>query len=289
MYTYKIIDENLKKLEKACEQSEHIYNYKNKVLSDIEKSNIKKICTKLGIIEYLNFIDWIKEIESSGFKVKYDKIDFKEFKEILIANAFDDKVKEFIKSKIKKGMDSFLKSEDFLKFSGRISHGKKGRKRYYSPNFVKSNSLICNYVIQNEIETQMVSIGFFNRALSEYESQSQIELEITREITKSLIKKIDSIKYDFRKLNIDMLRDEIDSSIRKKILSIDENEVIKCIEEKSGITINKTYKVDSYKIGENGNLMVFIKNDDDIQKLYNYRLFENINRFRDNVINCILD
>jgi len=284
---YDIIKKNLEKLDNAIKTFPDI-------LGKYQKSRdpeIRSLANKVGLMNYINFIDWIEKLASTGQSVIINhEIQFKDLKETLANNCIDDSVRDFIKKKTKRGLVTFLNSELYNKYNG----GRRGRGRrgtWYSPNFSKSEAILANWMMQNNLEnSNYVFSSYYTSEISNFESELNTELAITQDITKSLIKKINTIKYDFRKINFNLLKSEIEAKIKQKIMSVSQGEQIKCIEaSQPGLTLYKIYNVVSYEITSNGNLSVSIKDDNDITRWYSYRLFECITNVRDNNINDILN
>ena len=297
---YDIINSNLEKLNNAIKAFPDILGKYRETKDDVESAKLKSFANKVGLKLYTDFISWIDKFESVGQSIifKYD-IPFDYLKENLITNCYEQNVKDFIKKKNKKGFVTFLNSPYFDKYNGgRIHNRRRSRKgwssteSYYAANFANSECILFNWIIQNGVsETKMYSYGnsFFVRKIPDFEYMLNTELEITNDITKSILKKIDSIKFDFRKINCHLLISDIERKIKEKILSVDNSEKIKCIESKLGITLNRIYSPMDYRIDSDGSLRVMISNDDGQNNWYNYRLFECVGKLRDNCINDILN
>ena len=288
--SYNIINKNLEKLDDAINAFPKILGVYQKSTDSNERLKLRSLAEKIGLSDYIAFIDALGEKPWRN-KVIVDDISFDELKTKMIESCIDLKVKEFMKKKTKKGLHSFLNSNTLSVYGGYSGYGSARRKRYYSSNFSKSYILILNYVIQNGIEIYDVYGGlarYFTREISNFEVETQTELDVTKDIAKSLSRKISSIKYDFRKLNFNLLRNEIESKIKDRMLNVDKGEKIKCIEAKNGLTLNNVYDVISYEISMSGNLIVIVRDDNNINTRYNYRIFESISKLRDNNIDDIL-
>jgi hypothetical protein len=284
---YDIIKKNLDKLDKASKTFPDIIGkYRNSKNSQ-EKRNLVEIAYNVGLQSYIRFIDWIEICTEKGQSVIINyTIPFNDFKTALIESCEDAQVKDFIKKKTKKGFITFLNSQLFYTYNG----GSQGRNRnYFRNNFSKSETLIANWVMQNDVKlTNSIISQYYLLEISNFDSEINTEIEITNDIIKSLIKKINTIKYDFRKLNFNLLQSQIGERIKERVLSVDNGEQIKCIEAQHALTLNKIYNVEGYEIGSNGNLIVSIKNDNNDRCNYNYRLFESVSKLRESNINNIL-
>ncbi len=289
---YDIINKNLQQLEDAVKTFPDIIG-KYQKLSQVtgtekigEKKKIAAHAEKLGLSDYIFFIDWINRI--SATIVYKCEISFDLLKAALIENALDQEVKDFLQKKTKRGMITFFDSNLYHAYNGGYRGRRYNRKRYAN-NFEKSEAIISNYIIQNDIKLKNPIISFYYiREIINFESELNTELDITNDITKSILRKINSIKFDFRKLNYNLLKAEIESKIKDKMLLVEKGEQIKCIEASQGLTLNGIYNVNSYQIGNNGNLTVYVQNDHGANAVYSYRLFETISKLRENNIDDIL-
>lgn len=288
---YTIINKNLEKLNNAIKTFPDILGKYQKSKDTIEKSNLKDYAFKADLRSYTEFIDWINRISEAGQSVVYNhQISFNELKEVLVQNAIDVEVKDFLKKKTRRGMISFLNSDLFSDYNGGY-RGRRGRRKIYSNNFFNSTCIISNYLIQNPdivLESSRIH-NYYTTEIPNFEAQVNTELEITNDICKSIVRKIKTIKYDFRKLNFELLKTQIEKTIKDRMLSVDSGEQIKCIEESQigGVTFNKIYSVNSYSMN-GGKLMVSITNDSGVNRDYNYRIFESVAKSRENSIDEIL-
>jgi len=305
MISYDVINRNLNKLDEAIKVFPNILGRYQKLskliisngdLSPLngnlifEKNKISSLASKIGLEPYINFIDWISRLGSQ--KIVYThEIPFDTLKSRLIDGCEDEEVKSVLSKKTKKGFASFLNSRQYHVYCGDYWTGRRGNRKRFKRNFSKNELLIVNYVIQNEITLNDHDsiIFYYKNELPNFESEINTELDITNDIVKSLLRKIKSIKYDFRKLNFNLLKSEIETKIRNRMLSVEEGEKIKCIEEQTGLTLYKIYDVHAYEIGINGNLLVTISNDNNQRKKYNYRLFESVSKLRETNIDNILN
>lgn len=287
LITYDIINKNLEKLEEATKAFPDILG-KYRKTNDVKiRSEISTLASKIGLSEYIGFINWIENVQTKNLQVVYkNTINFDVLKSEMSERGYDINFKDLIKTKTKKGFITFLKN-DFEKYNGG-SYGRGYRRKYYSQNLQPVESILMNYVIQNEINWDYSFGKYYINNLPNFEYKINEELEVTKDITKSIIRKINSMKFDFRRLNFNILKSEIESKIREKILSVEKDEQIRCLEEVPGLTLNKVYFVRSYTIGSNGNLTVCIINDNNVERNYNYRIFENVSKLRDDKLDNLL-
>ena len=136
-------------------------------------------------------------------------------------------------------MITLLKSSAFSKFNGGY---RRGRLKSYNKNFESSLPLIINFFLQNDLDASFIPY-YYKSEISNVETEINTELDITNDITKTILRKIKTIKYDFRKLNFNMLKSEIEGKIKERMLSVEKGEQIKCIDDISGLTIGKVYNV----------------------------------------------
>lgn len=297
--THEIINRNLNKLEEAAEKfpvlDEFKKSYREEMTSELEthRNKLALIAENLGLKEYILFIRWIERFEKKlGMKIIYDKIDFTYLKSQLAENAVDNKFKEYIVNKNRRGFLTFIQ-RDIKVFNQGIS-GSGRRGRFYGDNFKNTETLLLNYIIINQIDFSFSGIynkfgHYYINELPNFEISANKELEITNDISKSIIDKLENIEYDFRKLNFNILKSEIESKIKQKMLTVEKGEQIRCIESQSDLTLNKVYNVISYSIGPNGSLVVYLLNDSGVNKEYNYRIFENVSKLRDDKILAIFN
>jgi hypothetical protein len=314
--TYDIIESNLKKLEEAKKsfpklvELEKLQKAANKVkdidyksptyANDLKQRTelqqkievIRNVMIKLGLNEYVSFMSWTIDND----KIIYPKIDFNELKEALINDCFDQVVKEFIKTKTKRGLITFISSDQFLQYTGfkRIRASKaSGYRRNMSPNLSKSHNLLANFLIQNEAEYKSSitnpRFGYYINNLPDFQSSAVTELEVTNDIINSLKRKIKNTKYDFRRLNYHLLQKEIKDLIYSMMLNVDKDDRVRCIEAVPGLTLSKLYDVVSFGVNEStGVVSVTVLSDYGYNSNFNYRLFESAKKLRDDRIDDIL-
>jgi hypothetical protein len=284
---YNIIDRNIEKLQFACKSFPEILGKYTKSISSDERNRLAETASRLGLSQYINFIKWLEERKDQIIKYNFE-ISFDTIKSAVIEGLVDSEPKRFLEKKTKRGFVSFLSSPLFDSYN----NGAKGsrRRKFYGSNFKKSECILSNYIIQNNLEkcSDVVSY-YYKKELPEFETTSLDELDITRDIIKSLVKKINTIKYDFRKLNFHILQSEISSKVKEMMMQVSPGEQLKCLESSPGLTLGKIYKVESYSFGSNGNLVVSLINDLGRPNNYNYRLFESLTNHRENNINELLN
>ncbi len=305
-----IISTNLITLESAKNEFPILIEYqKNEELKkrskpfslvDIELSKksiqLREECKRYDLGVYTDFIDFILLTDINGQEVFYrHKIKTNELQSILVENAIDDDAKRSFKSKSIKSMQILINSEKWDIFSANIyKRTRTIRRRRYNDNLKKSEAIIANYFIQNEIDIELHNISRINKFYTTFISKPDIsiknEISKTKEIIDFIINKLSNSDSDFRKINCDQLISSIGNELRNRMLEIEQGDKIKCIEignEINGLTLNKIYDVSS-KVIEHGILKVMVMNDNDVVSKYNYRIFETITNLRNSALDNIL-
>lgn len=292
---YDIINRNLEKLSLATKTFPNIIGKYRKIPKVIthkgyttsdneERRRLITLASQLGLTDYIYFIDWSTSVDLKAL-TKKNIISFTQLKTALVENSIDQEVKDILSKKTKRGMITLLKSNAFNKFNGGY---KRATHKNYNKNFEKTLPLIINFFLQNNIDASFIP-HYFKSDIPNVESEINTELDITNDITKTILRKIKTIKYDFRKLNFNMLKSEIEGKIKERMLSVERGEQIKCIDDISGLTKGKIYNVNGYSITSNGSLGVTVTNDFGNGKQFPYRSFESVSKLRDNHINDILN
>ena len=213
-----------------------------------------------------------------------------EFKEVMIKNATDVKVKSLLKSKGKVSFQKFINSPKWDLYSG--TRRRRGGYRYHD-NFVSSAAIIANFCIQNEIEIEDQSriCEYYRNNLADLDPSLKKELEMTNDLLGYMINSFSNSDYDFRKLNIDHITKFMGEELKKKLLNIDKGESVKLIENADyygGITLGKVYEVKDKEL-HSGRLQVVIDNDNGYRRSYPYRLFETVSNLRNSALDDLLN
>lgn len=308
--TSEIIQKNLIVLEKAKKFFPKLSTYQSlresTFLLDKEgkrfSSEYYEIESKLNLIReefriykinsYIDFIDYIYDSKKFEQEIFYSKkIKNTEFQDLLTKYSIDDVVKKPFSKMTKSTFSKFINSKRWDLFSG--DYRPRTSKKRYADNMFRVSALIANYCIQNEIEVQESNRirSWYRNLLPEPNLQIKNEIEKTKSIIDFIIEKFKSNDSDFKKLNLDHLMDSIKSELKSRMLSIDKNEQIKCIDvtefEINQLTLGKVYQVKDLKI-DSGILKVSIKNDQDMDRFYFYRQFESVKDLRNNFLDELL-
>ena len=244
---------------------------------------------------YLDFIDFILSTLRFDQEVFYKKkIKNLDLQNILVKFSIDEDAKKVFRNKTKASFQKFINSPRWLTLSGE-NYNRKSRKRF-NDNIYRSSAIIANYCIQNEIEIDDQNIGrvknWYYKLLPDPDSSISKEVERTKLIIDFVVQKLNEGDSDFRKINLDHLSLTLKNELRKRILSIQNGDRIKCVnvipENLEELTLNKVYEVISSSL-DNGSLRVEIKNDYNKNKLYYFRDFETISVLRDSFIDDILN
>jgi hypothetical protein len=257
-----IIQNNLDRLEQAKKDFSLLNDY-----ASTDDHNILKHLwdegRSYGFLSYMNFIDFIRQCGKLNQEVFYkNKIKIPEFKEVIIKNATDDKVKGLLKSKGKVSFQKFINSPKWDLYSG--NRRRRGGVRYHD-NFVSSAAIIANFCIQNEIEIEDQSriSEYYRNNLVDFDPSLKKELEMTNDLIGYMINSFSNSDYDFRKLNIDHITKFMGEELKKKLLNIDKGESVKLIENADyygGLTLGQVYEVKDKEI-HSGRLQVVIDNN----------------------------
>ena len=285
-----IIQNNLDRLEQAKKDFSLLNDY-----ASTDDHNILKHLwdegRSYGFLSYMNFIDFIRHCGKLNQEVFYkNKIKIPEFKEVMIKNATDVKVKSLLKSKGKVSFQKFINSPKWDLYSG--TRRRRGGYRYHD-NFVSSAAIIANFCIQNEIEIEDQSriCEYYRNNLADLDPSLKKELEMTNDLLGYMINSFSNSDYDFRKLNIDHITKFMGEELKKKLLNIDKGESVKLIENADyygGITLGKVYEVKDKEL-HSGRLQVVIDNDNGYRRSYPYRLFETVSNLRNSALDDLLN
>jgi len=256
---------------------------------------LKDECLSYGLKPYIEFIDFIIDSKLTGQEIFYrKKIKNKEFQDVLVANAIDEDAKKSFKSKSKKSFEVLVNSKKWEVFTANVSNRRRTSRRYNN-NLRRSDAIISNYIIQNQIEVKDENSFRVNKY---YLNQIPVpdltiknEINRTKEIIDFIINKLSESGTDFRKVNYDHLTKTLNNELKNRMLTIEPGEKIKCVEispDSMGLTLNKVYDVLSKHI-DYGVLKVIINNDNNQSKSYNYRLFETVTNLRNSVLDELLN
>jgi len=303
--TSEIISVNLDRLEKAQKEFPILSEYQkilelkngesfDQYLNNLTKT-LKDECLSYGLKPYIEFIDFIIDSKLTGQEIFYrKKIKNKEFQDVLVANAIDEDAKKSFKSKSKKSFEVLVNSKKWEVFTANVSNRRRTSRRYNN-NLRRSDAIISNYIIQNQIEVKDENSFRVNKY---YLNQIPVpdltiknEINRTKEIIDFIINKLSESGTDFRKVNYDHLTKTLNNELKNRMLTIEPGEKIKCVEispDSMGLTLNKVYDVLSKHI-DYGVLKVIINNDNNQSKSYNYRLFETVTNLRNSVLDELLN
>jgi len=303
--TSEIISVNLDRLEKAQKEFPILSEYQkilelkngeslDQYLNNLTKT-LKDECLSYGLKPYIEFIDFIIDSKLTGQEIFYrKKIKNKEFQDVLVANAIDEDAKKSFKSKSKKSFEVLVNSKKWEVFTANVTNRRRTSRRYNN-NLRRSDAIISNYIIQNQIEVKDENSFRVNKY---YLNQIPVpdltienEINRTKEIIDFIINKLSESGTDFRKVNYDHLTKTLNNELKNRMLTIEPGEKIKCVEispDSMGLTLNKVYDVLSKHI-DYGVLKVIINNDNNQSKSYNYRLFETVTNLRNSVLDELLN
>jgi uncharacterized membrane protein YheB (UPF0754 family) len=303
--TSEVISINLDRLEKAQKEFPILSEYqktlelKNGASLDQYLNNLtrtlKDECLSYGLKPYIEFIDFIVDSKLTGQEIFYrKKIKNKEFQDVLVSNAIDEDAKKSFKSKSKKSFEVLVNSKKWEVFTANVTNRRRTSRRYNN-NLRRSDAIISNYIIQNQIEVKDENSFRVNKY---YLNQIPVpdltiknEINRTKEIIDFIINKLSESGTDFRKVNYDHLTKTLNNELKNRMLTIEPGKKIKCVEispDSTELTLNKVYDVISKHI-DYGVLKVIINNDNNQSKSYNYRLFETVTNLRNSALDELLN
>ena len=171
--TSEVISVNLDRLEKAQKEFPILSEYQktfelkngpslDQYLTNLTRT-LKDECLSYGLKPYIEFIDFIVDSKLTGQEIFYrKKIKNKEFQDVLVANAIDEDAKKSFKSKSKKSFEVLVNSKKWEVFTANVSNRRRSSRRYNN-NLRRSDAIISNYIIQNQIEVKDENSSRVNR------------------------------------------------------------------------------------------------------------------------------
>ena len=308
--SYDIIRKNLSIIEELKAEFPNLVEYEklliqNNISSDeVSRKRINSLLEDLhfsGFEPYTSFIQAINRIKNPDsvpleqLLIHEDGLKYSNIKPIICENmksdfSDDKKIQKIFLNKSKSKFDQLFDNQRLL-----------GR---YSYNLDKSNLLIINYLIQNQVNVNkncITSITFLNHFANELPVFDRFQLDeitITKKIVSEFSGLLDKIKEDFdwRRINFGYLNRNITSSIHEKVLTIKNGDFVKFISSKEklpsnyncNLTTNKTYTVDYIRMGYD-NLLITIKDDENRRIELPYRYFSEITKMREDKISFLFD
>lgn len=298
--TSEIISTNLNLLEKAKKDFPLLVSYEN-CTDYSDKAKLRQEGFEFGLVLYLEFIDFIKEMTSKEQEIFYRrKIKNPEFQDILAKQANDEDAKKSFKSKAAKSFEALMNSDKWEDFSGYRSNYRRKRRRW-SNNFSGSEAIASNYIIQNELEIKDEYINrvcrWYRMKLPQVDFTVQNEINKTKDLISYMVEKMGDSGIDFRRLNFTHLTSQLSDEIGRKILTIDTDEKIKLIANDfvpEGFTPGNLYNViakqlSTEDVGGGNILMVNVRNDMDKSVWVKYRYFETVSNLRDSALDFLLN
>ena len=287
-------------MEKAKKDFPLLVSYEN-CTDYSDKAKLRQEGFEFGLVLYLEFIDFIKEMTSKEQEIFYRrKIKNPEFQDILAKQANDEDAKKSFKSKAAKSFEALMNSDKWEDFSGYRSNYRRKRRRW-SNNFSGSEAIASNYIIQNELEIKDEYINrvcrWYRMKLPQVDFTVQNEINKTKDLISYMVEKMGDSGIDFRRLNFTHLTSQLSDEIGRKILTIDTDEKIKLIANDfvpEGFTPGNLYNViakqlSTEDVGGGNILMVNVRNDMDKSVWVKYRYFETVSNLRDSALDFLLN
>ena len=287
-------------MEKAKKDFPLLVSYEN-CTDYSDKAKLRQEGLEFGLVLYLEFIDFIKQMTSKEQEIFYRrKIKNPEFQYILAKQANDEDARKSFKSKAVKSFEALMNSDKWEDFSGYRSNYRRKRRRW-SNNFSGSEAIASNYIIQNELEIKDEYIDrvcrWYRMKLPQVDFTVQNEINKTKDLISYMVEKMGDSGIDFRRLNFTHLTSQLSDEIRRKILTIDTDEKIKLIANDfvpEGFTPGNLYNVIAKQLstedaGGGNILMVNVRNDMDKSVWVKYRYFETVSNLRDSALDFLLN
>ena len=269
-----IITSNLSLLEEVKSEFPIIQDY-------IDGKVRRESLSNIGLDPFLNLIDYGKVCSNKNLKLIYpEKISYKELKAKISELNTVEKSKKIFLNKSKGDFES-------------LWNNYKLHKRYinsnndsYNPALMDAESMIFNYLVQNDIEVNSMYMFarrdiFFDK-LSKPKYYSR-ELKTTQDFIESFLNYAKEANLDIRKCNIRVLSSELQFKL-KEFAKIDEGLQVKCITESTDFTVDKLYIVQGQKIGYQGFVEILIYNDKGERRWIPYSNFEEVSRQREDIL-----
>jgi len=301
--TFDIIKNNLQKLDFAKQNFPILLEY-SKIKSDkniteserlMEISPLSSDITFFDLSRYAKFIDWIIAVEDSNQKIIYDKLKYPDLREAVSKNCIDRDVKRIMSNKTKSDFDKLLNNFSlFRKYNGQSTYSGRGVRRY-SSNLIRSEAIIANYIILNEVEVNDTSniCPYYTSEIPDVSLSINSEIFFTKKLIDSIIPNLKENCFDIRKINIPSILSSIESRIKEEILSFTVGEQVICIESTLGITKGKIYNILNLDIpnwgGDKNKVRIKIIDDNSIESTFYYRNFESLNSKRSSILDSILE
>ena len=250
------------------------------ILQDYEDGKVTRdTLNGVGLDQYVDLITYIKNLPNVGNqKLIYDdKITYRDVKKMVSELSYGRSKSIFLK----KTHEDFVKIFNDFKVNRRYT---RSSKQSYCSGLERSEPIILNYFIQNNIE---FAEGYFKswmyfKKLQKPKLYSR-ELKMTQDFVEMFIGFTKEQDFDLRKCNIKSLITELQHRLRP-MMKIESGLLVKCIKESDGfLTIDKQYLVDDSRVNYYGFVEIKITDDKGISAYIPYSCFEEISRQRDDL------
>jgi len=252
------------------------------ILQDYQDGKIDRLTIQnVGLDNFVNLIDYVKSSKNKGLHLVYtETITYKQLKAKLVELNSSEKSKKIFSNKSKKDFESLWNNYNLHK------RYRNGRNECYASGLESAESMIFNYLVQNNIEVDSQYMFshteyWFNKYQKpKYYSR---ELKMTQDFIESFLNYAKEANLDLRKCNVKSLTTELQYKL-KKLTSIEEGLQVKCVSETPEFTINNIYTVQRSHINYLGFVEVNLINDAGHTKNVPYSNFEEISRHRDELL-----
>lgn len=272
-----IAKRNLQSLEELKEEITLLQDYED---GKVHRSTLDNV----GLSGFLNLIDLKNQLKSRGMKLIYDEtISYKELINKFIELNHVEKSSKIFSRKTETQFNEIWNNFKLLK------RYKNGSNQCHAPAIYNCETLIYNYLVQNNIEVCGDYI-FSNRFLwSEVLTKPKFysrELNKTKDFIELFIEYSRQSNLDLRKCNVKSLTNELHLKLRD-LMFIEEGLQVKCIVPTNGFTIDNLYFVKGSKVNYQGFLEILLESDNHQTFYVPYSNFEEVSRKRDDILSQI--
>ena len=259
------------------------------ILQDYEDGKLAwQTITNTGLTKFSDIIAHNKSNMEVGIETLYTRdISYSELRDKMVEYETNTYFKSIFKNKTRKKFDEmWLNPKLMERYRG--THRRRKRGGYMvntSSSLTKINSMIINYLYQNQIEVHadcfinFPDSGIFFEKLTKPKSHAR-ELKMTQDFVDEFVKFAKRKKLDVRKCNVQVLTSEFNKQIRNMMV-IENGSLVKCISEMDGFEVGKSYVVEGTQVDYNGFLEIILTNENKSRKTIPYTNFEEVSRQRE--------
>lgn len=283
------------------------------IIGQYESGDInRQAMVNVGLNDFASFYDFIENCSKLGYQPIMDISKWRQLKPHIVEHTTSPKQKASINRKTEEKFKEIMNNQNSfdllingswekkprMRKNGRLGYGRRKEER--TEGIDTAIVPIINWAIKNEIEINDEFIyqdrinhpvQFYTYKKLKFDQSRETEFNVTHQIFKNIEKNIEDVVDDIRKMNIDYLLSCINEKF-KKVMTIPNGTTLKCKEDKySGtkrlLTKDKTYTSTKSYISD-GHLKVLIKDDTEFLNHYNFNLFEDIVKKREDLLDFLL-